>query len=300
MPFIAFSIKAPLATLLPLTLINTSVESATKISVSQRYLEELSAVELGNYIDKAVSADISGDSTEALSGDGPVIIFSPHFGSFAQGAIWIARNLRRHAEIGFFYNPPETNPYSPTMTRLLERAEPRAVPIFNDRRGLLRAVRLLREGRTIVIMPDLFQRSDSTILVPFYGHLVRAMPGIAYLARKVGATLIPAYCEWTGLHRFSGIIDGPISFDESEDFERDLIRLTSAAYASMERRFDVNLEQWLLLREVQGWWTGIPEKPNRATLSGIISDCAAIRDKPEKLVADIQQLVTIMNFLPES
>ena len=126
----------------------------------------------------------------------PVILVTPHYGNYMLGALRVAADYAAQG-VYFFYNPPERNAYAETSNRLLERPASNCHKIYNNAHGLKTALKVLRRGGTLCMMPDLISVTASAIYVPFFGRFFTAMSGIAFLALRTNALVIPCY-SYTG------------------------------------------------------------------------------------------------------
>ena len=103
---------------------------------------------------------------------------------------------------------------------------------------------MLRSGEWIVSLPDIVTNPASAVYVPFFGRLVQAMTGTAFLAVKSGARVLPMYCRRTEGERFLLRFDPEVPIPDTSRFEEDVYEGTARIYRSMEMQFRRFPEHW--------------------------------------------------------
>jgi KDO2-lipid IV(A) lauroyltransferase len=109
-----------------------------------------------------------------------------------------------------------------------------------------RALKVLREGGTLGILSDLNTQEREGVFVPFFGKLACTNAGIATLALKTNAVVIPTCAIWDrkrGKYFFHG--DAPIELVRSGDHQKDVEINTARFAAAMERMIRLYPDQWL-------------------------------------------------------
>lgn len=108
----------------------------------------------------------------------------------------LAERLGKHRKVNVFYGQPAThkgNAVFDQLHRLLFSAEDSGVEVIHDnRQGLAKAIRGLKDGEIVFIMPDAVQEEEAAMMMPFCGRLMNTMLGSAVLARKTGSWILPA------------------------------------------------------------------------------------------------------------
>jgi hypothetical protein len=130
-----------------------------------------------------------------------LLVAIPHHSHYVFSMIALARRLQRHRRVHLFYGAPGTHPGNEVFDALHDavwKDDPAVDVLHDDRRGLARALEGLRRGDAVIIMPDVFRDESGTLLVPFCGRPMNAMLGTATLARRTGATIIPAVPRTVG------------------------------------------------------------------------------------------------------
>lgn len=123
-----------------------------------------------------------------------------------------------------------------------------------------RAIRVLREGGTLGILSDLNTQEREGVFVPFFGKLACTNAGIATLALKTDAVVIPTCAIWDagrGKYFFHG--DPPVELVRTGDHEKDVELNTARFAAAIERMVRLYPDQWLWIH--RRWKTRPPGEP---------------------------------------
>jgi KDO2-lipid IV(A) lauroyltransferase len=174
----------------------------------------------------------------------PVMIVTPHFGSFAFGSLALAQSLPEKT-INIFYDDPADNADNAVFFGLLT-SQPNINVLYNNPRGLAKAVRALKQGQILTMFPDVYQDIRQTGFVPFLDRYLRVMPGTAYLARKNQAMIIPAYSwpsEQFGAHIW---LDQPVLPEDwaCADERQHEFAIMCALFRSVSERVRQQPEYW--------------------------------------------------------
>ena len=208
-----------------------------------RGYDAMSAAQLRAHCRSSVTVRGAEHLEVALAAPNPIVLFTPHFGNYALGAVWLALAVEGRKPLLYFYDPPERNPFAPVLRRLLDKLGCNAEAIHNDRTAVRKALKGLRSGAVLTMMPDVFQYDRASLYVPMFGHFTMAMPGTAFFALKSDATLLPFYChrEPSGdVFRF----DAPLALERTGNDLDDQYRLTARVVANMEQHITEQPALW--------------------------------------------------------
>lgn len=167
------------------------------------YLQKLLVKNRIRNIDRAgalaVIADVDytdySELSRITSDDSGVLIAVPHHGHYIFSIINLAEQLRHHRQVLVFYGQAKTHQGNEVFDALhsVIWGDGQGVEVIHDtRQGMAKAIRGLKNGAAVVIMPDVFQREEDTLIIPFCGRPMNVMLGTAMLARKTGAWILPA------------------------------------------------------------------------------------------------------------
>jgi KDO2-lipid IV(A) lauroyltransferase len=112
------------------------------------------------------------------------------------------------------------------------------------------SLRVLREGGTLGILSDLNTQTREGVFVPFFGKLACTTAGIATLALKTDAVVIPTCAVWNPKRKryfFHG--DPPVELVRTGDHNKDIEVNTANFAAAMERMVRLYPDQWLWIHK---------------------------------------------------
>ncbi|MDQ1524392.1 MAG: Kdo2-lipid lauroyltransferase/acyltransferase [Pyrinomonadaceae bacterium] len=192
----------------------------------------------------------------AAEGQGRGVIFlTAHLGaweflSFAWSAL--------EYPISFLVRPID----NPRVEELIEGIRTRyGNTAINKKMAARQALRVLRDGGTLGILADLNTHPNEGVFVPFFGHLACTTSGVATLALRTDALVIPTCAVWDekrGRFFFHG--DPPVTLVRTGDDKRDIETNTANFAAAIERMIRAYPEQWLWIHK--RWRTRPPGEPD--------------------------------------
>jgi KDO2-lipid IV(A) lauroyltransferase len=213
--------------------------------VEHRLLENLSGPDLRSHVAARVAMEGREHLDAALDGREPVVVFTPHFGSFLVATLRVALEARGRKQLFLFYDPPELNRYSTTMRGIFDRMAVGAESVFNNRAGLIKVSKGLARGGVLGLMPDVSRWESSALFVPFFGRFEVFMAGTAFFALRFGARLLPVYCRPVERGRFRLEVDPPLAVAGDAPTADALFETTAAIARNMETHIRRAPEQWV-------------------------------------------------------
>ena len=150
---------------------------------------------------------------------------------------------------------------NPRIEEMIEKVRTRFGNIAIDKKSAARqALRVLRQSGTLGILSDLNTQPYEGVFVPFFGRLACTNAGIATLALKTDAVVIPTCAVWDakrGKYFFHG--DPVVELVRTGDHQRDVEINTANFAAAMEHMIRLYPEQWLWIHK--RWKTRPPGEP---------------------------------------
>lgn len=148
---------------------------------------------------------------------------------------------------------------NPRVERLVEQVRTRFGNRPIDKRAAMRPMlRTLRKGGTLGILVDLNTQPHEGIFVDFFGVPASTTSGVAALALRTGAAVLPVFIPWDeSRRRFVLRIDPPLDITPTGNEAEDIRQVTSLFTSTVEsyvRRFP---DQWLWIHKR---WNTRPEK----------------------------------------
>jgi len=118
----------------------------------------------------------------------PLVIIAPHIGNWEFLVQWIQLN---YPLIGL-YSPSKI----PQIDRLIYNARKKfgCEPYSTDSRGIMQLLKGLKQGGTMMMLPDQVPRKDAGIYTPFFGKAAYTMTLLHKLVKKSKAKVLFAAC----------------------------------------------------------------------------------------------------------
>jgi KDO2-lipid IV(A) lauroyltransferase len=124
-------------------------------------------------------------------------------------------------------------------------------------RGLLTA---MRAGQTVGILMDTNMTPPQGVFVPFFGIEACTASGLARVALKTGAAVLPGFLVWEPSERRYVLHFGPeLQFARSGDNEADIVAATAQCNEVLESWIRRYPDQWLWIH--RRWKTRPPGEP---------------------------------------
>src|ERR1044072_540358 len=112
------------------------------------------------------------------------------------------------------------------------------------------ALRLLKQGGTLGVLADPNTQEREGVFVPFFGHLACTTAGVATLALRTDATVIPVCAPWNEQRQKFVFRGGPvIELVRTGDDRRDVEINTAIFTAAIERHVRMFPDQWLWIHK---------------------------------------------------
>ena len=135
----------------------------------------------------------------ALADSRGLLITIPHHGFYLPGIIAMSERLQAQRDVFVFYESPENHDTNAIFDMIHERVFGNGISkvsiLYNNRIGLVRAIRELRKGNVVFILPDVAKRVQDTYRMPFCGMQRDFMLGSATIARRSNARLMPVVSQ---------------------------------------------------------------------------------------------------------
>ena len=151
---------------------------------------------------------------------------------------------------------------NPRVEEMIEAIRTRFGNRAIDKQSAARqSLRVLREGGTLGILSDLNTQTREGVFVPFFGTLACTTAGIATLALKTDAVVIPTCAVWNKQRKryfFHG--DPPVELVRTGDHVKDIEVNTANFAAAVERMVRLYPDQWLWIHK--RWKTRPPGEPD--------------------------------------
>ncbi len=180
------------------------------------------------------------DEMKRLSPGRGILILSAHFGNFE---LLAAAHAMNGHQVSLVHHTQRFLPGEALMTFVRERAGVGIIRKYAAARPVLRA---LHQGQMVGIPFDQNAKRSQALFVPFFGELAATTSGLARLARRSGAAVVPVFIIRDSNHRTHRIlIQDEIPLQRSSDAEADMLENTRRFVAAIEQIVREYPEQFL-------------------------------------------------------
>src|SRR6185436_20414117 len=112
--------------------------------------------------------------------------------------------------------------------------------------SISKAISILRGGGILGILPDVNVLPRDGVFVPFFGTLASTTSGVAMMAMRTNAMIVPMCCVWNRETKKYNVFYGSlVEAANTGDRHRDVEETTAAFTAEMEKFVRAHPEQWL-------------------------------------------------------
>jgi KDO2-lipid IV(A) lauroyltransferase len=108
-----------------------------------------------------------------------------------------------------------------------------------------RVLKALREGRCVAFLNDQYARRRGGILAPLFGARCYTAPGVALLALRSGAPVLPFYTLREAPDRHRCVVLPELELPRTGDVRADVARATARMNQALEEIIRSHPEQWL-------------------------------------------------------
>ncbi len=121
----------------------------------------------------------------------------------------------------------------------------------------LSILRILRGGGTVGVLADINAHPKEGVFVPFFDVPACTTSGIAMLAVRANAVIMPMFMIWDDEKaKYFGVHEGPIEPVNTGDRNSDVVATTALCSAAIERVIRAYPEQWIWIH--RRWKTRPP------------------------------------------
>jgi Kdo2-lipid IVA lauroyltransferase/acyltransferase len=183
-----------------------------------------------------------------------VLFFTGHFGS------WEIFNLVPPA-FGYGMNILVRRIDNPLVENFVESLRSRFGARTLDKKTSARTMfRVLQQGELLGVLADLNAQEREGVFVDFFGRAASTTSGLAKLALRTDAAVIPAFVIWQPEKgKYLLKLEPEIKIEKTGDDAHDVLRLTQAATDAIERYVRAHPEQWMWIHK--RWNTRPPGEP---------------------------------------
>lgn len=171
-----------------------------------------------------------------------ILLLGPHLGNWEIGVF--AYSALQH-KLTYLARPLD-NPLIEDLTVKL-RTRFGNQPIDKNS-SVAKAMTILREGGILGVLPDVNVLPRDGVFVPFFGTLACTTSGVAMMAMRTNAMIVPMCCVWDD-GRYKVMYGKIIERINTGDRHRDVWEMTAAFTVEMEKFIRAYPEQWLWIHK---------------------------------------------------
>lgn len=225
-------------------LIKQSFESLGRMLGEASQFGKTSCEEIGKIIDFRFDPAEEAVYNEIRSRGRGAIILSPHMGNW-ELLVFAYSALRQ--PISYLARPIDNPMVEDLTVRVRTRFGNRPI---NKTNSVAEAVRILRTGGTLGILADVNAHPREGVFVPFFGIPACTSTGVAMLAKRTNAIIVPLCCVWEASEKKYRVINGRIIEPaDTGDRQRDILETTAAFTAEIENFVRACPGQWLWIHK---------------------------------------------------
>ena len=181
--------------------------------------------------------------SERAKGRG-VLLLGPHLGNWEMGVFAYSA---LHHTLTYLARPLDNPLIEEFTVRLRTRFGNESIDKNNS---VAKAMSILREGGILGVLPDVNVLPRDGVFVPFFGTLACTTIGVAMIAARTNAMIIPMCCVWDESSEGYKVMYGKIiEHANTGDRHQDIVDTTAAFTAEMEKFIRAYPEQWLWIHK---------------------------------------------------
>ena len=189
------------------------------------------------------SPEMLSIESERAKGRG-VLLVGPHLGNWEMGVFAYSA---LHHTLTYLARPLDNPLIEDFTVRLRTRFGNQPIDKNNS---VTKAMSILREGGILGVLPDVNVLPRDGVFVPFFGTLACTTSGVAMMAMRTNAIIVPMCCVWNRETKKYHVKYGKfITAPNSGDRHRDIYEMTAAFTAEMEKFIREYPDQWLWIHK---------------------------------------------------
>ena len=169
------------------------------------------------------------------------VLLTLHIGNWELGVQSLGIGIARHRPC--VIGRPMRNKL--LYDRIAGSRQSSGVELLSRENALMGLARRLRDNRPVALLNDQYARRSRGVFAPFLGVRASSPAGVAMLALRTGAPIVPCYTYRIGLGRYQGYYLPEIEIETTGDRKRDLVDATARCNAALEALVRAHPDQWL-------------------------------------------------------
>ena len=205
---------------------------------------------LGDMIEFQFDSDEIRETDERRSLDAErekgrgILLVGPHLGNWEMGVFAYSA---LEDKLTYLARPLDNPLIEEFTVRLRTRFGNQPIDKNNS---VSKAMSILREGGILGVLPDVNVLPRDGVFVPFFGTLACTTSGVAMMAMRTNAMILPMCCVWNKeTEKYSVYYGSRVERPNTGDRHRDVFEMTAAFTAEMEKFIRAHPDQWLWIHK---------------------------------------------------
>jgi KDO2-lipid IV(A) lauroyltransferase len=184
-----------------------------------------------------------------------ILLIGPHLGNWEMGVFAYSA---LEDKLTYLARPLDNPLIEEFTVRLRTRFGNQPIDKNNS---VSKAMAILREGGILGVLPDVNVLPRDGVFVPFFGTLACTTSGVAMMAMRTNAMILPMCCVWDKETEKYNVLYGElVEQPRTGDRHRDVFEMTAAFTAEMEKFIRAYPDQWLWIHK--RWKVRPPGEPD--------------------------------------
>ncbi|MDP8259702.1 MAG: lysophospholipid acyltransferase family protein [Candidatus Gygaella obscura] len=179
---------------------------------------------------------------KALKAGKGVILTTAHIGNWELGGVITSLSGYKLLAIALSHDQTEVNDFFNNLRAVGN------VRVAQIKRAAFECMRTLKNNECIALVADR-DFTNAGLVTDFFNMPTLIPKGPATLALKTGAAIVPVFSYMKKNNKVELVVEEPLSFQPTDDFEGDVKRITESIVRILEKRIKQNPEQWFMFRQ---------------------------------------------------
>lgn len=173
-----------------------------------------------------------------------ILLIGPHLGNWEMGVFAYSA---LEDKLTYLARPLDNPLIEEFTVRLRTRFGNRAIDKNNS---VSKAMAILRSGGILGVLPDVNVLPRDGVFVPFFGTLACTTSGVAMMAMRTDAIIVPMCCVWNkSTEKYDVMFGSLVEQPRTGDRHRDVFEMTAAFTLEMEKFIRAYPDHWLWIHK---------------------------------------------------
>jgi len=189
---------------------------------------------------KKVEAEGVDEALKVLEKNRGALLLLGHFGNWELMAL-MSKVIQKNILV--IAKPIKNNPWLERW--FIESREGIGLEVIPPKNATLKVIQALSQNKVVGILFDQRGKRSKGIWADFFGRKVPTTPGLAVMALKSGAPVLPVFMVRNGFQKHRLIVKKPLELIHTDDFNKDVEANTQLFNDTLESIIREYPDQWL-------------------------------------------------------